>query len=163
MTTTITSAKAHELFDYSNGVLYWKTSPRNGWTGKPVNHKTSNGYLKAKVDGKLIPVHRLVWLLHYGDTPELIDHINGIRHDNRIENLRICNDSENARNRAKSSNNTSGYQNVVWNKSNRNYNVQITVNKRKMHIGVFDDVELAALVAEEARHKFFGEFARKGA
>jgi hypothetical protein len=104
-----------------------------------------------------------VWLWHYGELPEGIDHINGIRHDNRVENLRVCDDAKNARNRSRPSNNTTGHQNVVWNKNNRNYNVQITVNKRRMHIGVFNNVELAGLVAEEARNKFFGEFARQGA
>jgi hypothetical protein len=159
---TITSEKARELFDYSNGVLYWKISPRSGWVGKPVSHKTTNGYLKARVDGKLIPVHRLVWLWHNRELPKLIDHINGVRHDNRIENLRACTEAENCRNRKLDVKNSTGYANVVWKKKNQNYNVQIRVDGKKRHIGVFKDLELAGLVAEEARNKFFGKFARKG-
>ena len=159
---TTTQTRVRELFNYSDGTLFWKKSPRIGWVGKPVTHKSGAGYLKAKVDGKLIPVHRLVWLWHNEELPKLIDHINGVRHDNRIENLRACTEAENARNKSKLSNNTTGYKNVVWNKKNNNFNVQLTVNKRKMHLGVFDDIELAALVAEEARDKFHGKFARQG-
>jgi hypothetical protein len=162
MMNITTQARVRELFDYREGTLYWKSSPRSGWVGKPVTHKTGHGYVKARVDGKLIPAHRLVWLWHNEKLPELIDHINGVRHDNRIENLRACTEAENARNKSKPLNNTTGHKNVIWSKQNSNFNVQLTVNKRKMHLGVFDDIELAALVAEEARDKFYGKFARQG-
>jgi hypothetical protein len=163
MTTTITTERLRELMDYRDGSLYWKHSPRNGWEGKPVGFKSKEGYLITRVNGKLCKVHRLVWLWHGNELPKMLDHINGVRHDNRIENLRPCLDAENARNRKLDVKNSTGYANVVWNKANQNYNVQIRVDGKKKHIGAFDNVELAALVAEEARHKFFGEFARKGA
>jgi hypothetical protein len=159
---TVTTERLRELMDYRDGVLYWKNSARDGWNGKSVGSKAENGYLVSRVDGELYKVHRLVWLWHGKQLPKILDHINGVRDDNRIENLRSCDDAGNARNRKKPQNNSTGYSNVIWNKRNRNYNVQITVNRKKMHIGVFDDIELAALVAEEARDKYFGEFARKG-
>ncbi|MCH6546434.1 MAG: HNH endonuclease, partial [Deltaproteobacteria bacterium] len=62
-------------------------------------------------------VHRTVFYLSHGYLPEQIDHINGIRSDNRIDNLRGANDCTNAYNRGLQSNNTSGVKGVCWYKS----------------------------------------------
>lgn len=157
-----TSSRLKEIMEYRDGVLYWKPNRNGCIVTKPAGSKLPNGYISIKVDGVPYKAHRLVWAWHYNETPKMLDHINGIKDDNRIENLRICNDSENARNKTKYKTNSTGYANVVWNKNNNNYNVQISVNKKRLHIGAFNDLELAALVAEEARSKYFGNFARKG-
>ena len=86
-----------------------------------------------------------------------IDHINGIASDNRIENLRLANNADNAKNRNPRKTNT-GVRNVSF--VNNKYRVAIQSNNDKIYCGAFDNLELAELVAMEARDKFHGKFAR---
>lgn len=69
-------------YDEKTGQFIWNnTGRRAGWLEK-------NGYIRIEIDGKKYSAHRLAWLLVYGYEPKEIDHINGNRSDNRIENLR---------------------------------------------------------------------------
>lgn len=82
-----------KYFTYENGVLY--RHDRKGGNGS----FDKDGYLIIKIKGKQFKAHRIVWLLHYGHFPKMeIDHINRIRTDNRIENLRECTRLENIQN-----------------------------------------------------------------
>jgi len=82
----------NDYVEYKDGKLYWKVklSPRN-WIGKQVGTKMNTGYLMFRLKGKAYLVHRVIWELHYGKIPDglVIDHINHIKDDNRIENLRL--------------------------------------------------------------------------
>lgn len=128
--------------------------------GKVMGYKNSAGYLYLNVTGKTYPIHGIVFLMHYGYLPKMIDHINGDRTDNRIENLRECNLTQNNCNTKKRLDNTSGYKNVGWHKKANKWAVQIQVNGKKKHIGIFEDLELADLVAQEARNKYHKGYAR---
>ncbi|MDA6380520.1 HNH endonuclease signature motif containing protein [Escherichia coli] len=67
------------------------------------------------INGKAYPAHRLAWLIVYGTMPDgFIDHINRVRTDNRISNLRLVTHSENMQNRKIQKNNKSGYRGVSW-------------------------------------------------
>lgn len=62
----------------------------NGATGKAVGSPKGKGYLRVHVEGRSYAVHRLIWLMHTGAWPkDQLDHINRVRTDNRIENLRV--------------------------------------------------------------------------
>lgn len=82
--------------------------------GTPVGWEHHSGYIVVRVAGKLQQVHRVVWELHFGEIPEgmHIDHINGVRCDNRIDNLRLVLPSVNTRNSKKYSTNDSGVTGV---------------------------------------------------
>lgn len=76
--------------------------------------KEKTGYMRMPINYDMFVIHRVIWKWHNGDEPKFIDHINGNRADNRIENLRACSRSENCQNAKISSNNTSGYHGVRW-------------------------------------------------
>lgn len=157
----LTKDKLHELFEYKDGVLYWRVDMHpNKVAGNPVGSITKSGYLETKVYGAPYKVHRLIWSLHFDSNPEMIDHIDGNKTNNDIHNLRESTRSENGFNQKLRKDSTSGIKGVTWNKQSRKWLVQCQVNKRKMYFGIYEDLELAELVAVEARNKYHGEFAR---
>lgn len=76
--------------------------------------KEKNGYMRMPINYDMFVIHRVIWKWHNGDEPEFIDHINGNRSDNRIENLRSCSKSDNRHNSGMNKNNTSGYNGVNY-------------------------------------------------
>jgi hypothetical protein len=90
-----------------------------------------------------------------------IDHINGVKDDNRIENLREATETQNQHNTPKRKNNTSGYKNVFWEKSRHKWRVEIRIgNKKSKVIGRFNELEEAVVIATKVRENYHGEFAR---
>lgn len=137
-----------ENLEYIDGRLH-----RNG---KPAGF-IRNGYKIIGYKGKKESEHRLVFFIHHGYMPKEIDHINGNRSDNRIENLREATHSQNICNIKKPKNNTIGCKNVEKHRSK--YRVSIQVNGKRIKFGNIESLELAELVAIEARNKFHGKFA----
>lgn len=133
--------EAHELFYYDTGVLYWrKPIHRSDYTGCPVGSKDYWGYIETRVGPDRYKVHRLVWLYHKGYLPEnQIDHINRVRHDNRIENLREVSASCNVRNSSTLCNNNSGVKGVCFDKSRNKWVAFIHINKKMKSVGRFED------------------------
>lgn len=110
--------------------------------------KNKSGYFHGRVNQKTYLAHRVIWALYYNEWPYgEIDHINGDRSDNRIENLRIATPSENRCNRGKQSNNTSGYKGVYFNKRNNSWYAEIRKSGTKKYLG-------SAKTPEEA-YKFY--------
>jgi hypothetical protein len=109
---------------------------------------TKNGYLVVWHNNKLTPAHRLIWEKVNGPVPRGldIDHINGVRTDNRIENLRLVTRSQNNQNvrRARIDNRTSGVKGVSLHKQSGKWRARITVNGQRFHLGNFDTVDQAA-------------------
>jgi hypothetical protein len=156
----ITQQKLQEKFDYKNGQLIWKVNQGpNKLTGKIAGALNDQGYINIKVDGKLYKGHRLIWIYHSGDIPYKmeIDHINGVRHDNRIENLRLATHGQNQQNCTMQANNTSGAKGV--NKEKNKWRARIMVENVAVHLGLFDTVEEASEAYKQAAIELHGEFA----
>lgn len=115
-----------------------------------VNKK---GYAVANVQGKVQKIHMLI-LGPRGIT----DHINGNKLDNRKQNLRKCSAKENARNSRVGKNNSTGYVGIRVTPKSR-YKVRIMVNRKEIHLGVFDDLQEALRARHEGELRYFGEFA----
>lgn len=112
-----------------------------------------SGYLIA---GKSLRMHRLI--MNVSDKNSLIDHINHNTKDNRKSNLRIATNSQNNMNSKMPNNNTSGITGVSWNKLYDKWEAHISVNGKKMYLGLFDKFEDAAKARKESEEKYFGEY-----
>ncbi|WP_287345845.1 AP2 domain-containing protein [Mesorhizobium sp.] len=106
----------------------------------------------------------MAFAIHHGfelaDLPPEIDHMDTVESHNWIDNLRPANRNENMHNVGKAKNNTSGFKGVSWHSSNQKWAANIRVNKRKIHIGYFNDPEGAHAAYVAAANDKFGEFAR---
>jgi hypothetical protein len=156
----ITQKELLERFDYQDGELYLKEAIWGHKVGQKIGCVDSKGYVKTTYKKKSCLVHRFIFMMHHGYLPKQIDHINLDKTDNRIENLRAATRSENLRNRSMAKSNKSGVKNVHWLTKNKQWIVNLTVDKKRLFIGGFKDLEAAELVAHLAREKYHGNFAR---
>jgi HNH endonuclease/AP2 domain len=160
----ITQEIAHQLFEYRDGELYWKVKPcRRDPIGTKAGHfDSARGYTSINYKKKRYYLHRIIFLMQHGFLPAEVDHIDGNKANNKIENLRVCSHSENGFNKAAQSNSKSGVKNVSWSKVRNKWIVFIKSNNKQKNIGGFDDLELAELVAVMAREKYHGAYANHG-
>jgi hypothetical protein len=143
---TLEELKELLSYDHKTGIFVWKQDRgTNRLAGRIAGRSSAGGYRMIKVSNMDYLAHRLAWWFHYGVLPsKIMDHINGIKHDNRICNLRETSDSENAQNilRARK-HNTSGFLGVSLLKDRMKWEARIVVNKKRTRIGVFDTPEAA--------------------
>lgn len=136
----LTADELRLLVDYDPGTGHLLR--RSKRVGTPY---MENGYTRIRIDGRAYRAHRLAWLHFYGEWPsEQIDHINGARSDNRIENLRQASNAMNGQNRkGPKSHNKSGYLGVHWNKKDRSFRAVIKANRVTHYLGSFKDPAVA--------------------
>lgn len=153
----LTQAEANYLFYYDpiNGKLYWKhpraTKLKAGDAAGTLHH---SGYLQTQVNGKIYRNHRLIWLMHYGYLPRILDHIDHNKQNNKLENLREVTYSENCKNITRPRNNTSGVVGVSYSKRLGKWYAQIRSERAKYWLGVFDTFEEAVKARKEAEAKY---------
>jgi len=137
-------------FDYQDGQLIRKIGRINeiGSIAGCVHKGT--GYVHIKIKAKAFKAHRLIFLYHYGYFPEFVDHIDGNKQNNRIENLREASKQENCQNQKVRWTNSSGVKGVSWHKVNKKWKVALCKNYRSYYFGTYEDKELAELVSMEA-------------
>lgn len=133
-------------YDPATGKIFWKAKLKGKETFKTT---MPSGYLFGKVLRKTFYAHRVAWLLHYGEWPKRgVDHINGVKTDNRLCNLRDVDQSENMKNRKIPKTNRSGVSGV-WQEGSR-WRATIVVNRQKHHLGFFDKFEQAVFAKKQA-------------
>jgi hypothetical protein len=154
-------------YDPETGFLWW-TKESEHRVGKKRDLDKPVGY--AQNTGKYVAVHlvltnrrvcydahRIAWFLHYGSWPkDTLDHINGLRTDNRVENLRQATDKENNRNKRSRAGSSSKYKGVSWHKDNQNW--QARCNSK--YLGSYTQEEEAARVFDKAARELHGDYAR---
>jgi len=150
-------ADIKKLLRYEDGKVFWKEdrSPRIK-AGDRAGTLNMYGYRVIKIRGRMIHEHRVVWMLCNNCAPKLLDHINGDKADNHIENLRELSNLENGRAYRKPKKGaTSKYRGVYYNKEKKKFNAQINVeNSRRLGLGSFICEVEAAKAYDRAAIKF---------
>lgn len=155
-------------YDPETGLFTWKATNRRGFIGRQAGcFSKKDGYIKIRLNGILYLAHRLAWNMTYPydqvGPDEQIDHINHIRTDNRIINLRKASNTENSRNASIGSNNTSGALGVWFEKRRNAWVAEIKVDRKKIHIGQFEKFAdaVAARKAAEVEYGFHENHGKK--
>jgi hypothetical protein len=144
----LTQALLKEFLHYDplTGVFTRLASRKISTIGNEVGSKNAGGYLQVRLGSKTYLMHRLAFLYMTGDFPEhMADHINGIRDDNRWENLRPATRSQNLQNTGAYSRNSTGFKGVSFGASEGTYAAQIGFEGKKISLGIFTTAEAAAL------------------
>lgn len=145
--------------DYEGVPQSWKAR----WVGKEAfTYVSDQGYRHGCICTIPYRAHRVAWAIYHGMWPtNQIDHVNGVRADNRIVNLREVSNQDNLRNATLSKKNTSGTTGVTWDRKNSMWKAQIMVDGRCIHLGYFDNLEEAAAARAEAS-RLYGFTERHG-
>lgn len=160
---TMTAEEARQFFSYNpeTGDLHWRISRSGVRKDRPAGHTRHDGYAVVSVSGKTYLAHRVVWAVATGHWPDAhIDHVNGMRNDNRWANLRLATKAENGMNRGAPLNNTSGFKGVSRNK--KRWSASIHLGGHKQHLGTYDTPEEAHAAYCKAAKELHGEFANFG-
>lgn len=160
-------------YEPATGKLFWRersvdlftdgrqTAQHNcaAWNGKFAGKEAlytdnGDGYVHGRILNRNYFAHRVIWAITYDEWPDHIDHVNGIRSDNRIENLRSVSQAENNRNQKRRSTNTSGVCGVSWCKRDGKWVARITSNGKYKCLGYFDDFDDAVSARKAAEEKY---------
>ena len=157
----LTAERLRELLSYdpATGVFRWKVKKAQRINvGDIAGSLNSKGYLLIRIDNRNYRAHRLAWLHVHGEWPKnQLDHRNGVRPGNWIENLREATQAENNQNLALRRDNKSGHPGVGWSVRSHKWEAHIRVSGRKHHIGYFDHISDAVNARADAKadlHKF---------
>ncbi len=154
------------MLDYNadTGVFVWKDRPvamfpaprhaamwNSRFSGKEaLCTKHHAGYLCGALFESNFSAHRIAWYIYHGEVPDEVDHINGDRTDNRIENLRNVDRKENCKNAKVSRRSLSGVPGIRWDAKNQKWEVRISTK----HIGRFKDFDEALKVRKSAEAEY---------
>jgi len=150
-------------YDPESGSLIWKSradrdAQWNGrMAGKKAGSKHRGGYIRLHINDKQYSAHRVIYKLAYGSIPNdmQIDHIDGDKINNRLENLRLVNNSQNQSNRRPDT----GKEFKGVYKHREKYKAEIIHMGTRVYLGVFDSARVAAFAYDEAAREYHGEHA----
>lgn len=149
-------------YDKNTGIFTWgENNPKNPKKGKTAGFR-KDGYINIEVHGKAIRAHRLAWFSVHNEIPNEIDHINGIRSDNRISNLRKSTRHQNCCNKKVRKDSGTGFKGVHYCKKSGKYKGDVSVKRKRYHIGYFKTLEEARAAVMKFRNKHHMEFANHG-
>jgi hypothetical protein len=157
----LTQSRLKEVLDYNfdTGVFKWKIQSNHFIQIGDDAGCVSKGYITIAIDNCPYMAHRLVWLYIYGKFPDkFIDHINGIKSDNRLINLREANNTQNLQNIGLHKSNTSGYKGVYFHKKKKQWMARCRVNGVRIYLGMYPTAEEASKVYDAFAKENFGEF-----
>lgn len=166
----ITPEMLRQLLRYEpeTGMLYWKPRPLNmfpnermgriwntRFAGKEAGAMMTTGYSLIRLWMKPFLAHRIIWMLEYGAWPTgEIDHIDGVRNNNALVNLRDVSHHENTKNLRPRSGTTSGVNGVRFDEKSKRWNSYICLDGKSKFLGSFPNLEEAADVRAKANKKY---------
>lgn len=164
-----------ECFKYDpvSGCLTWRVRPehhfetsraRSTWNTRYAGTAAGNANARrvsVNVSGRQYKLHRLAWLMSYGDWPcGQIDHMDGNPLNNALTNLRLATNQQNQFNRGVGRANASGFKGVCWDKPKNRWRAQLCYNGKSVFLGHHDTPEAAASAYAEGAKRYAREFAR---
>ncbi len=148
--TNITKEKLRSICTYDKHTGIFIFNNKNNYI-----YESNNGYLKFCISGRSYLLHRLAWLYEYGIYQDYqIDHINHIRDDNRILNLRLVTHKENGKNQKIRTTNKSGATGVSFDKQRNKWRAQIMIDGKCLYLGIYYNKSDAISAREEANKKY---------
>lgn len=144
---SFTQQELLDNFRYEDGKLF-RTTGRNA--GKECCVSTGNGYYRISLGNRTMLRHRAIFLMHHGYLPDLVDHVNTVKGDDRIENLREQTVSGNLRNIKYKK----GMH--VYPSGSKNWQVVFTINRKRIVKGTYDNYEVACSMAKMFRGQLYG-------
>lgn len=150
-------------YDKNSGNLTWVKAPtsRSDFVGMRAGSKHKDGYRYIMFRRYRFLEHRVIWhFLGFDESPQ-IDHINGVRNDNRLCNLRPASNAQNSMNKPKQSNNTSGYKGVTFNKTANKFHAKICANGKRHSLGYYKTAPEAYQAYIQAQGELHGQFAKQ--
>ena len=157
----LTADALKSLLHYSkeSGAFRWRSSRSGIRSDGTAGSRHNRGYLAIRIVGRSYLCHRLAWLYVHGRWPShQLDHINGVRDDNRIANLRECTNAQNCQN-ARPHADGSGKLGTTWEKRRRKWQAGIGLNGKRIFLGYFatqQEAHAAYLSAKQRLHVAFG-------
>ena len=141
---TVEEVRRRLSYDPITGALTRKVARNSNLIGKETKSIDASGYIQVNIGGTICKGHRLAWFIYYGKWPDgHIDHVNGIRNDNSISNLREVTNAINCQNkRSPLPSNKLGVLGVSYNKGA--YRAAVMLNRKQHHLGRFSTVEEAS-------------------
>lgn len=150
----ISHTRVRELFDYRDGVLYWRTKSRGRLQGNAAG--SDNGrYMRVRIAGRSYLYHRVVWLWHHEELPDAVDHINLDRYDNRIENLRAATTQQNNINVTRSH-----WRGTHFDRKRQVWVAQIRIGGPTLYLGSFTTRTEAKEEYDRTAKEWYGAFYR---
>jgi hypothetical protein len=159
---TVEYLRACVTYDRMTGVFTARLPSSTRQEGDVLGSPGSHGYLGIAIAGRSYLAHRLAWFYTNGEWPELVDHIDRNRHNNRISNLRECSYRENAWNVTPMKGTVSGVEGVNWFKARGKWVAKISGGGVHRTLGYFDTIEDAARARAEAVNRERGHFLNLG-
>lgn len=159
-------------YDKETGFLIWKHRPldhflnlrsqkifNTRFAGTRAGATDAHGYTIMSLGGKRYKAHRIAWLIEHGEWPvEMIDHINGVKGDNRMSNLRLASQAQNARNKSPHRSSKNKFKGVRWVRGK--WSARIMNDRKETHLGRFAVEDDAARAYDLAAVNLFGDFAK---
>ena len=161
--TILTQSLLQSLLDYDpeTGVLTWKHRPdaTKTWNTRYAGTRAfgcvnKHGYHVGAINDKLQRACRVIWIYVHGYEPTQVDHINGIRTDDRLENLRNVSGKDNQKNMKRATNNKSGVTGVSWNAEKNKWDAAITCDGVRYALGRFTDIKDAIAIRKQAESDY---------
>lgn len=158
----LTQDMVRDALDYNptTGWFTWRKKVASKVViGRRAGTRGAQGYRQITLYGNQVLEHRMVWFWVHGEWPDLVDHINLNKTDNRVANLRKASHFENACN-ARAHRDNPNKRKGIWRTKSGRWQAMITVNKKRLFLGAYGTPEEAAAAYDEAAKTLHGDFAR---
>jgi hypothetical protein len=148
-------------YNPATGVFTWLVSPSRNVKAGDIAGTDKEGYTLIRLNRKPYRAHHLVWLYLTGEWPKKnLDHINGVKNDNRWVNLREATHQQNMFNKSSVTRSSSKYKGVYLHKLTNKWSCRINIGKKQTYIGLFETEEEAALAYNKQAIRHHGEYAK---